>query len=182
VGTRTTFETQSSQLISPLQPPRRASVTRPNGVTTTYTYDGAGRLASLAHCAPAAADSFVQTVAYNPSGQLTSQSQAPSQYVWSGQPTTTANFTHDQLNRDAAMAAASGYDANGNLISDGVRSFTYDAENRLTSVSGGTAPVSLAYDPFGQLSAIPVSGSTTRLDCYKGTLSGESAGSGAAGA
>jgi RHS repeat-associated protein len=102
-----------------------------------------------------------------------SQGQASSQYVWSGQPTTTANFTHDQLNRDAAMAAASGYDANGNLISDGVRTFTYDAENRLTGVTGGTTSVTLAYDPWGRLSSTTAGGSTTMFANSGDQLVGE---------
>ncbi|HEX3365615.1 RHS repeat-associated core domain-containing protein [Phenylobacterium sp.] len=162
---------------------RRASVTRPNGVTTTYGYDGAGRLTSLGHAGPTPSLDFLQTLSYGPSGQLLSQGQASNPYIWSGQPTTTANFTHDQLNRDAAMAAASGYDANGNLISDGVRSFTYDAENRLTGVTGGTVPVTLAYDPWGRLSTVTASGATTIFansgDQVLGELQQDPSGSGA---
>lgn len=37
-------------------------------------------------------------------------------YVWTGHPTATKSSAHDGLNRDAAIAAASGgYDAWGNL-------------------------------------------------------------------
>ncbi len=71
--------------------------------------------------------------------------------AWSGHPTTTTNFTHDQLNRDAAIATAGGYDANGNLTSDGVRTFSYDVENRLIGVTGGAAPLTIAYDPLGRI-------------------------------
>ncbi len=39
------------------------------------------------------------------------------------------NTTPDGLNRDAAIAAAGGYDGNGNLTNDGVRAFTYDGDN-----------------------------------------------------
>lgn len=60
--------------------------------------------------APASAGSY-QTFAYNPAGQIIDQAQGSSRYVWSGQPTTTTNVTHDALNRDAAIAAAAGYDA-----------------------------------------------------------------------
>ena len=76
---------------------RRASVTRPNGVASTYGYDGAGRLTALAHGGPTPSLDFLQTLSYGPSGQLLTQGQASSAYIWSGQPTTTANFTHDQL-------------------------------------------------------------------------------------
>jgi uncharacterized protein RhaS with RHS repeats len=40
------------------------------------------------------------------------------------------------------------YDANGNLTSDGTRTFTYDVENRLVAATGG---VQLGYDPLGRL-------------------------------
>lgn len=148
---------------------RPDKITRPNGVDTTYAYDIAGRLAGISHTGPNVSTPFQQTIGYNPLGQVLEQSQASAPYQWSGQPTTTTNFTHDALNRDAAVAAASGYDANGNLISDGTRSFTYDAENRLVSVTGGTAPVGLTYDPFGRLWKITVNGTTTTELSYNGS-------------
>lgn len=147
---------------------RRASITRPNGVRTDYAFDGSGRLSGLSHVgAPASAGSY-QTFAYNPASQMIDQAQGSSRYVWSGQPTTTTNFTHDALNRDAAMAAAAGYDANGNLISDGTRTFAYDAENRLISVTGGSAPLTLSYDPLGRLLKTTSSGSSTTFN-YAGS-------------
>jgi len=142
---------------------RRASVTRPNGVVTSYAYDIAGRLTGLSHSAPSAAAGSYQTFGYNPAGQLIASEQASDQYVWSGQPTTTTNFTHDQLNRDAAIAAASGYDTAGNLTADGTRSFTYDAENRLRSVTGGPASITLDYDAFGRLLKTTVGGTVTQF-------------------
>lgn len=147
---------------------RRSSITRPNGVRTDYALDGSGRLSGLSHVgAPASAGSYL-TFAYNPAGQMIDQAQGSSRYVWSGQPTTTTNFTHDALNRDAAIAAAAGYDANGNLISDGVRTFAYDAENRLISVSGGPASLNLAYDPLGRLLKTTSGGTSTTFN-YAGS-------------
>lgn len=84
-------------------------------------------------------------------------------YIWSGQPTTTANFTHDQLNRDAAIATAAGYDNAGNLIADDARTFVYDAENRLRSVTGGVAPISLDHDAWGRLASYATGGTTTQF-------------------
>ena len=97
--------------------------------------------------------------------------------MWSGQPTTTTNFTHDQLNRDAAIAAASGYDAAGNLISDGSRTFTYDVENRLRSVTGGPSSVTLDYDAFGRLSTVTTGGVATYYRYAGAQLATEAAGS-----
>ena len=96
--------------------------------------------------------------------------------MWSGQPTTTTNFTHDQLNRDAAIAAASGYDAAGNLISDGSRTFTYDVENRLRSVTGGPSSVTLDYDAFGRLGTVTTGGAATHYRYAGAQLAAESSG------
>jgi YD repeat-containing protein len=60
-------------------------------------------------------------------------------------------YAANGLNQYATVAGATyGYDANGNLTSDGSNTYTYDAENRLvsSSLSGGT---SIAYDPLGRL-------------------------------
>ena len=47
------------------------------------------------------------------------------------------------LNQYTAVAGnAYAYDANGNLISDGVNSYVYDAENRLATRSGGRPTIS----------------------------------------
>ena len=55
------------------------------------------------------------------------------------------------LNQNAAVGGTSWtYDANGNLTSDGTRTFSYDPENRLLTESGPIT-MSLAYDPTGRL-------------------------------
>ena len=46
-----------------------------------------------------------------------------------------------------------GYDADGNLTSDGTWSFIYDADNRLSTANktaGGTVSATYAYDPLGR--------------------------------
>jgi RHS repeat-associated protein len=53
------------------------------------------------------------------------------------------------------------WDANGNLLSDGVRTFTYDAANRLTSVTSGTLTTTFEYDGLGNRMAQTVDGVTT---------------------
>ncbi|MBI3132210.1 MAG: hypothetical protein HYZ13_12895 [Acidobacteria bacterium] len=46
------------------------------------------------------------------------------------------------------------YDENGNLLSDGERSFEWDVENRLVSVTKGTHRSEFEYDPLGRRSRI----------------------------
>ena len=61
---------------------------------------------------------------------------------------------------------AYGYDLNGNLTSDGTRTFLYDTENRLKTVTGG-AGLTLTYDPLGRLRQT-ISGAITTQFLYDG--------------
>ena len=53
-------------------------------------------------------------------------------------------------------SAAETYDLNGNVLSTGGKSFTYDSENRLTPMSGGA--VTFLYDGEGNRVAKSVNG------------------------
>ncbi len=50
----------------------------------------------------------------------------------------------------AAQGQAFQYDANGNLLSDGMRTFEWDAENRLTAINAGTHRSEFGYDGLGR--------------------------------
>ena len=52
------------------------------------------------------------------------------------------------------------HNANGNLTSDGVWSYTYDFENRLVQASNGTNTIAYSYDVTGRLIERRSSGST----------------------
>src|SRR6185437_16695970 len=52
------------------------------------------------------------------------------------------------------------YDANGNVLSSGGKTFAYDSENRLKSMNGGA--VTIVYDGDGNRVAKTASGVTTR--------------------
>src|SRR5438132_7310100 len=67
-------------------------------------------------------------------------------------PAAVTGAAYDLANRLTARTAAGvtaspTWDANGNLSSDGVRSYSWDARNRLTSITG---VASFAYDAFGR--------------------------------
>src|SRR5690606_41365423 len=65
-------------------------------------------------------------------------------------PTITSLFPYTTLFRSSS--AGFQYDLNGNLTSDGTRTFEYDAENQLTNVFvSGQWRTGLAYDAFGRL-------------------------------
>ncbi len=79
------------------------------------------------------------------------------------------SYTANGLNQYASVGAQScAYDQRGNLISSGLRSFTYDLENRLLTASGPT-PVSLTYDPLGRLQTSTAGGATTSF-LYDGDM------------
>jgi YD repeat-containing protein len=106
---------------------------------------------------------------YNPASQLTSlTSTGTDQYEYLRAVTATDNGTYDGLNRDASIVALSGgYDARGNMTNDG-RVMTYDLLNRLLTVTGGGANLTLTYDPEGRLAGYTSSG-VTRTFLYDGT-------------
>jgi RHS repeat-associated protein len=65
----------------------------------------------------------------------------------------TTNYTTNAINAYTSITQGSpinqGYDANGNLISEGSRTFSYDIENRLTAVDAG-ATATYIYDALGR--------------------------------
>ena len=68
-------------------------------------------------------------------------------------PAALTSATYDADNRLTARTTAAGtihpaYDANGSLINDGARAFTWDARNRLTAIA--VAPASFVYDGLGR--------------------------------
>jgi len=136
------------------------------GTSTTYSHDTADRLTALNQNLYASTFDQGYTFDYSPASQMISRVVTNAAYDWA-RTVGVKSWTHDGLNRDAAIAAVGGgYDARGNLTFDGVRTFAYDVENRLTSVSG-PASMTLSYDPAGRLHQT-VAGATTTQFLYDG--------------
>lgn len=129
---------------------RRASMTI-GGVTTTYAYDPLSRLASLTDNLAGTASDVTNGYTYNPANQIVTRGRNNDAYAFPDNANASRSYVANGLNQYANVAAASfGYDANGNLTSDGTSSFVYDAENRLISASGGVTG-QFTYDPMGRL-------------------------------
>jgi RHS repeat-associated protein len=62
----------------------------------------------------------------------------------------------------APGGSAETYDANGNTLTSGGKTFAYDFENRLTAMNSGSVAVTLQYDADGNRIAKTVDGVTTR--------------------
>jgi RHS repeat-associated protein len=133
------------------------------GIASYIGFDGVQRPATLAQTAytPSASTDVAFSFARNPAGQITSLTRDNDAYAWTGHYAANRAYTANGLNQySAAGNAMFGYDANGNLASDGSRTYAYDIENRLVSSSNGAA---LTYDPLGSLYQVTLGTGTTRF-------------------
>lgn len=138
---------------------RRHTLTRGNGVVTTYSFDARSRLTSLQLTGSSQNTTF--GFDYNPSGQIVSRTQTDSVYNAVLPVGTDQSYTPNGLNQyTSALGVTPTYDMRGNLTGDGTKTYGYDYDNRLTSASGS---VSLAYDPSGRLYRVASSSTATRF-------------------
>jgi RHS repeat-associated protein len=118
---------------------------------TGYNYDGISRLINQDQRFASNVGNTTSAFTYNPAGQMVSRSRSNDDYGFKGYVNLSRAYAVNGLNQYTTGGPASfGYDANGNLTSDGSTNFVYDAENRLVQVSGART-ASLAYDPLGRL-------------------------------
>ncbi|HEY7641623.1 MAG TPA: RHS repeat-associated core domain-containing protein [Steroidobacteraceae bacterium] len=149
---------------------RRSGTTpllRGNGTTTSYAYDSASRLSSLKHDLSGASFDVTFNFGYTLASQLSGR-RVTNDAVgwWSPAAAATDAYVANGLNQYGSVNGTSyTYDNRGNLVSDGSRTFGYDVENHLTSVSG-TASMTLTYDPVGRLRQT-VAGATTTQFLYE---------------
>lgn len=134
----------------------------------TYTYDSLWRVASHLINVHASGNDLTSSFTYNPAGQLASTTRSNDAYAWPGAVAVDRTYTTNGRNQYTAAGGASfGYDTNGNLTSDGSNTFVYDVENRLVTRSGA-ASATLRYDPLGRLYEV-TGPSGTRRFLYDGS-------------
>ena len=134
---------------------RRTSLTYGNNASMAYTYFPSGDLQTLNHNMSGSGDDPQYTFTYTAAHELHTEANSDADYVW--QPSTTATTSYAAANNlnqyPNVNGTPFGYDANGNLTSDGTWSFVYDADNRLSTANktaGGTVAAAYAYDPLGR--------------------------------
>ncbi len=117
----------------------------------TFAYDNIRRLSSTGWI-NAGARSSTWNYTRNPASQIASEMQTNDGYSWNGHVNVNRSYTTNGLNQYASVDGANfTYDANGNLTSDGTKTYLYDIENRLVFVSGGGSSTELYYGPLGRL-------------------------------
>jgi RHS repeat-associated protein len=139
---------------------RRSALTLPNGVVTEYAYDAASRMTELTYRnGPAILGALTYT--YDAAGNRT---RIGGTWARTGLPTSVASATYDAGNRQIGFAGQTlAYDLNGNLVSDGTTTYTWDARNRLSSLSGSGMTASFQYDPLGRRVRKTVNGTSTEF-------------------
>lgn len=113
-------------------------------VITTYGLEADDDLSSLTHDYPGASADLAFTHAYSPAGQLLSMatSEPLNRYSVAGPMGTQTYQGANALNQYPSLTPVNGtltaltYDLNGNLMDDGTNSYSFDALNRLVSVTG----------------------------------------------
>jgi RHS repeat-associated protein len=138
---------------------RLSGITRTNGHATSFTYDGLDRLTDLSQTFAGGTGNVAWTYQYTPSDQVTTSVTSNNAYLWSVVTNGKVQKTYDGLNQDASAT----YDKNGNLTSDGTRTFQYDGDNRLIVETGPGVSMTLAYDAAGRLDSTTINGTYTKL-------------------
>ena len=136
---------------------RRSSVALPNGMLVEYAYDEASQLTGLTFKQGAATVGTL-TYTYDLAGNRT---EIGGTWARAGLPQPVASAASDAANRLSDWAGLIfNYDANGQVVSDGQSTYSWNARNLLSSVSGPMA-ASYAYDGTGRRAQKTLSGQTT---------------------
>jgi RHS repeat-associated protein len=138
-----------------------------HGGSVAYGFDPLDRLTSQDDVLVGSAGNVSVTLGRNPAGQITANTRSNDAYAWTGHYAVNRSYATNGLNQyGSAGGVGFTYDANGNLISDGTRTYVYDVENRLVGAPGnGTV---LVYDPLGRLFQISSNIAATRQLLYDG--------------
>jgi RHS repeat-associated protein len=122
---------------------RRSTLTLSNGVNVTYSYDNDSRVKSIPYNFNAATLGDLG-YSYDSLGRRT---QVSGSFARTGFPSPVASVSYDAANELTNWnGTLINYDLNGNMLSDGANTFTWNARNQVASLNG----VSLQYDAFGR--------------------------------
>lgn len=136
---------------------RRTSLTLPNGVVTEYSYDDASEVTAMTYRMGVTVLGDL-TYAYDAMGRVTTVGGS---YSRTALPPALVSATYDAANRQMTRGSQTLiYDANGDLISDGTNTYTWNARRQLVAIAGG-ATAQFQYDAFGRRVGKTVNATTT---------------------
>lgn len=135
----------------------------------SYSYEDDDDLVRLEHRFNSGAMIKVLRHSYDKSGKLKATAANDSSWMPTspGTDLNTRTYASNSLDQYTSVTTAGtstniAYDQNGNLLSDGVWTFGYDAENRLLSATKPGAIVTYSYDAVGRRRTKSVNGTVTR--------------------
>jgi len=150
---------------------RRSTLTLPNGVVMSYSYDAGSQLIGVSYALGATTLGNL-SYAYDNAGRRISVGGS---FARTGLPLAVTTTAYNAANELTQWGTANlFYDPNGNMTSDGVNSFVWNARNQLASMNLGAN--SFQYDPFGRRVAKTISGSTTNYLYDRANVAQEVAG------
>lgn len=161
-GDRLTQVTQGSQTVTMTYDDigRRTSLTLPNNVVTEYGYDVASHLTSLTYKKNGNVIGDL-TYEYDAAGHPTKMGGS---YARSISPEPVASATYNAANQQLTFGSkTNNYDLNGNLTGDGSNTYTWDARNQLTQVTGPEVNASFGYSPSGGRTTSNINGNITSV-------------------
>lgn len=125
--------------------------------TLTFTYDDLYRLLSATSTGAVAGGNFTETYSYNELGNILSKSDL-------GTYTYTGNIGTNYANPHAVTTIAGitrTYDPNGNLLTDGTNTYTWNYKNQLASAVTPTGTLTYTYDHTGARQTYTTPSTTT---------------------
>ncbi len=138
---------------------RRTQLTLPNGVSLAYTYDADSRVTGITYTA---GNNQLGNLAYTYDADERRSSMGGSLAAVSLPQAVSGNTFNAGNEMTAFNGTALSYDANGNLLSDGTNTYTWDARNHLSGISGAVS-ASFVYGPFGRRTGRNVNGVITQF-------------------
>ncbi len=150
---------------------QRTTLTRGNGVVTSYGYDSLSRLQTMGTDVSGTADDISETFGYTNSGQIKTRTfnVANTNYIYAPTASGTTSYVPNSLNQITTVTAGSAasllYDNRGNLNTDNTTgtTFTYNADNLLLNSTKASITTTLSYDAEKRLYNVVKSGVTTKF-------------------